>query len=69
MSQRWLAEVVSSSDLAIYELRMLLAIVRSQEMSGYWQRVEIGLLNIVWSSDKDSFELRLDICMYEVAQM
>jgi len=48
---------------------MPMATVRSQEMSGYWQRVEIGLLNIVWSSDKDSFELRLDICMYEVAQM
>ncbi len=49
MSQMWLAEVVSSSDLAIYELRMPL--VRSQEISGYWQRVENGLLNIVGSSD------------------
>ncbi len=52
MSQRWLAEVVSSSDVAIYELRMHLAIVRSQEMSGFWQRVENGLLNIVGSSDR-----------------
>jgi hypothetical protein len=58
MSQIWLAEVVSSSDVAIYELRMPLAIVRSQEMSGYWQRVENGVLNIVVTSQNGWMELK-----------
>jgi hypothetical protein len=50
-----IAEVVSSSDVAIYKIRNgLLDMVRSKEISFYWKRVENGLLYILKSSAMSS---------------
>ncbi len=51
LAMRWLAEVVSSSDVAIYKLRWL---------AGYGKE-----LRDVWP-DKAGYELRMVICTYKV---
>jgi hypothetical protein len=79
LAMRWLTEIVSSSDVAIYELRMAgwiwlgakrcLAI--GKELRKYGAQIWLvtsksGWMGVVGSSDKAGYELRMTICTYKV---